>query len=157
MPRFVRSAVTGFNPRARGGRDPELVGFDFTSASFNPRARGGRDDFIPSTSALKSSFNPRARGGRDAHRWGGYVSHGAVSIHAPAGGATSFGFYPINERTGFNPRARGGRDARAVAGWHFAGLFQSTRPRGARPYSRNKSSLYLPVSIHAPAGGATRL
>ena len=34
-------------------------------------------------------------------------------------------------------------------------MFQSTRPRGARPVAINIAAIFLNVSIHAPARGAT--
>ena len=54
-------------------------------------------------------FNPRARAGRD------YVSRSSFIDWA-----------------GFNPRARAGRDLSQACGNILTGLFQSTRPRGAR-------------------------
>ena len=104
----------------------------------------------------------------------------SVSIHAPAWGATrpnGSGFQ--SPRRCFNPRARVGRDhctrnknaaicnvsihapAWGATGDHqrsarFASLFQSTRPRGARPRARARGLACRPVSIHAPAWGATR-
>ena len=55
-----------------------------------------------------------------------------VSIHAPAGGATSVANIAFSYFKGFNPRARGGRDG--------------------VPISMGMAKV---VSIHAPAGGAT--
>ena len=79
----------------------------------------------------------------------------SVSIHAPAWGATPVSRWPSLGRLSFNPRARVGRDL-------FHGMtsrsylsFQSTRPRGARPPATSKSDGISPVSIHAPAWGAT--
>ena len=57
-------------------------------------------------------FNPRARVGRDA---------------APERGASG--------DARFNPRARVGRDGCISIGYGAAEVFQSTRPRGARPPS----------------------
>jgi len=59
--------MTGFNPRARVGRDPHTVSSYYSSGdSFNPRARVGRDGSLAGPEALSSlSFNPRARVGRD--------------------------------------------------------------------------------------------
>jgi len=54
----------------------------------------------------------------------------------------------------FNPRARGGRDDSLLGGM-FASMFQSTRPRGARPEVFAVHYRVF-VSIHAPAGGATK-
>jgi len=56
----------------------------------------------------------------------------AVSIHTPAGGATP-----------------------PMAGLLQQGMFQSTRPQGARPHNFIVSPPSVIVSIHAPAGGAT--
>ncbi len=56
-----------------------------------------------------------------------------VSIHAPARGAT---IVALSNAISYR-------------------LFQSTRPRGARPMARAENVLPDPVSIHAPARGAT--
>ena len=101
-----------------------------------------------------------------------------VSIHAPAWGAT--GILPWAAVSGwrFNPRARVGRDRSAVERLRSMSMFQSTRPRGARPLVLVTRTRALPsfqstrprgarhhrpsvvhgpvrVSIHAPAWGAT--
>jgi len=55
----------------------------------------------------------------------------------------------------FNPRAREGRDNSGVAKMIFPGWFQSTRPRRARPDIVCCRRHIYPVSIHAPAKGAT--
>ena len=57
----------------------------------------------------------------------------------------------------FNPRARGGRDIPSLIPLPVDHLFQSTRPRGARlcPCTIAVIRDRAPVSIHAPAGGAT--
>ena len=96
----------------------------------------------------------RPRGARQAGRRVRGVDRDAVSIHAPAGGATPAGCgtrpsvwfqstRPRGARRGrtwpttfcrcFNPRARGGRDGYHEVGHDLADQFQSTRPRGARP------------------------
>ena len=103
-----RVVVGGFNPRAREGRDlPEFV-MPTVWHCFNPRAREGRDTAEITATCSVLSFNPRAREGRD-HRVQLYNKGWRVSIHAPARGAT-IGTYNL---FGY------------VA-------FQSTRPRGAR-------------------------
>ena len=84
------------------------------------------------------------------------VPQASVSIHAPAGGATSGSAPRCACPRGFNPRARGGRDLVVPSEENVSGLFQSTRPRGARP--RQRAGFFwrsFRVSIHAPAGGAT--
>ena len=61
----------------------------------------------------------------------GYQERYAVSIHAPARGATSI--VVVNDLTdSFNSRARKGRDALKQVGLDFEVEFQFTRPQGAR-------------------------
>ncbi len=122
-------------------------------------------------------FNPRARGGRDPRPMDWPTSESQVSIHAPAGGATNSRIYAGTCDASFNPRARGGRDAVNLCPLGNEQMFQSTRPRGARPCVPIGSATFAkfqstrprgarlhkipfkacrrPVSIHAPAGGAT--
>ncbi len=125
---------SGFNPRARTGRDLLSNIGPGERICFNPRARTGRDQ-PPSTTgshALQVSIHAPARGATDPgflHRDPdpGFQStrpHGArqpgrpgrsagydpVSIHAPARGATSPCPQHISCKWCFNPRARTGRD-----------------------------------------------
>jgi len=58
---------------------------------------------------------------------------GRVSIHAPAWGATRYPEVDFREVKCFNPRARVGRDLATGMMLPMRGMFQSTRPRGARP------------------------
>ena len=99
-----------FNPRARVGRDMRPYRNCRHLGSFNPRARVGRDPWVRSRPPINWCFNPRARVGRDgadqsatsdaqrfqstrprgarpARRWA-WCATWAVSIHAPAWGAT---------------------------------------------------------------------
>ena len=55
----------------------------------------------------------------------------------------------------FNPRAREGRDSERLPGVEGHWMFQSTRPRGARRHTHLLQYIMIPVSIHAPARGAT--
>ena len=76
---------------------------------FNPRARAGRDISISARALWAFGFNPRARAGRD-HDHLRRCGYEAVSIHAPARGATlSIPMFQIKFQC-FNPRARAGRD-----------------------------------------------
>ena len=131
---YAGTPATCFNPRAHEGRD---LG----------KAQGG------GTADRFQSTRPRgARRGRD-----GACQHGGrVSIHAPTRGATRGRGAGTRTRGCFNPRAHEGRDsppspvssARCPVSIHaptrgatwtvldpkaFTALFQSTRPRGARP------------------------
>ena len=191
------SASSGFNPRAREGRDRAARSRCRCPCSFNPRAREGRDPKAKHLARPKFSFNPRAREGRDAgepNSFSWYLFQStrprgarpllglvrrhavAVSIHAPARGATASVFTmpllvlfqstrPRGARPksiqnhavvrGFNPRAREGRDHQHCDGFGIVCRFQSTRPRGARREVGVVQIRRQEVSIHAPARGAT--
>ncbi len=145
--------VSGFNPRARTGRDPPGRCGPPCPICFNPRARTGRDSLQRADSTLRKSFNPRARTGRDVTGRPPCTSTG-VSIHAPARGATCcirMAFLLLRFQS---TRPHGAR--RAMLNINEDDLkFQSTRPHGARlptlwPVRRTHT-----VSIHAPARGAT--
>ena len=75
------SDTSGFNPRARDGR--EVVNTPIHNFScFNPRARDGREP-IPTPCVLGlARFNPRARDGRENLNSYHRVIN-MVSIHAP--------------------------------------------------------------------------
>src|SRR5690606_18304785 len=78
-----------------------------------------------------------------------------VSIRAPAWGATVPGRPGVSIRGCFNPRARVGRDVMLADLPHEAVKFQSARPRGARLPAWLAPPPAAPVSIRAPAWGAT--
>ncbi len=103
---------TGFNPRARKGRDPGGGRDHAPRSGFNPRARKGRDPFVAEDTFLQYLFqSTRPQGARptQSHR---DANAKAVSIHAPARGATTW-FQAIHRPSRrFNPRARKGRDRR---------------------------------------------
>jgi len=118
---------------------------------FNPRARVGRDKPLSVKSLDESFQSTRPRGARlfqEVLRF--YLR---VSIHAPAWGAT---ITPLVSRQefSFNPRARVGRDRIRFCDANGV-MFQSTRPRGARP-NQYRHRHAQNVSIHAPAWGATK-
>ena len=121
---------------------------------FNPRARTGRDLHRSRHAPLAHRFNPRARTGRDLLQGLAHLEH-AVSIHAPARGATSTAMRSPGCTTSFNPRARTGRDHCAALPRWLSHVFQSTRPHGARLEDIGPPVIAGAVSIHAPARGAT--
>ena len=84
--------------------------FEFLTTGFNPRAHVGRDWASSTTNNAPFGFNPRAHVGRDYFESESLDFVVLVSIHAPTWGAT---------------KCRASHDA-------VPGLFQSTRPRGAR-------------------------
>ena len=99
---------------------------------FNPRSREGSDPLCNFACSDRVNFNPRSREGSDG---GGRMVAplDAISIHAPAKGATSVKGVII----------------RVVA------IFQSTLPRRERPNNLMDVHRCKLISIHAPAKGAT--
>ena len=136
------------------GRDwncPKCGGWPNTFQSTRPR--GARPSGIQYLSQRRC-FNPRARVGRDFFK------------------ECYFNRFPC-----FNPRARVGRDFTSLVVYGMTGMFQSTRPRGARLDKGHAGSIFWlfqstrprgarrlwdqsdsgskEVSIHAPTWGAT--
>ena len=122
----------GFNPRARAGRDEnirlerrivDLVSIhapargateapcviDLRSKFQSTRPRGARRGQTYDWQRGRCSFNPRARAGRDLGDGRDLQRRHAVSIHAPARGATHT-YIASSQPGSFNPRARAGRD-----------------------------------------------
>ncbi len=166
-----------FNPRARMGRDGGHRRQDHHRRRFNPRARMGRDDVQGMSFGEVVAFqSTRPHGARQvdiaaktitvavsihAPAWGATGHDYAccvgdrVSIHAPAWGATRPAHRAAPAPRSFNPRARMGRDATLPTFRGRCLRFQSTRPHGARLGIRGRLSGKSIVSIHAPAWGAT--
>ena len=187
----------GFNPRAREGRDArQLANQIFADVSIHAPARGatlqrlqrlslpefqstrprgarptrradspevfGVSIHAPARGATLSSnpqnlcgvcFNPRAREGRDNHVCP-LLPVVTVSIHAPARGATDVGVFRAAIAVFQSTRPRGARPKSARVKLQSL-PFQSTRPRGARLDLPSFCCCYYCVSIHAPARGAT--
>ena len=99
--------------------------------NFNPRSREGSDRQCHNQQYSVSYFNPRSREGSDFPTMDITKVH-AISIHAPAKGATSFPSCKCSSLVNFNPRSREGSDGtcRGIVG-------------------------IKAISIHAPAKGAT--
>ena len=101
-----------------------------SAVSIHAPARGATQ-LTSSRSLLDVRFNPRARAGRDRMQ---PVTLGVdrVSIHAPARGATSV-ICSRSATIGVSIHApRAGRDTQISPSITQSGMFQSTRPRGAR-------------------------
>ena len=120
-------------PRSRAGSDAPEPSRQSDMKCFNPRSRAGSDVRLSSSRRFQTQFQSTLpRGERPPLRMVPTTEH-AVSIHAPARGATAI-FY-----------------LKTQAGW-----FQSTLPRGERPRCHETARQNAAVSIHAPARGATR-
>ena len=78
-----------------------------------------------------------------------------VSIHAPAWGATGTPPGTAFRISCFNPRTRVGCDHPAGYCQGVEDAFQSTHPRGVRHMPEGSPAAGVGVSIHAPAWGAT--
>ena len=110
-----------------------------TSASSCDRFRstlphGERPAHARRSVADASGFDPRSRTGSDRRSACDWLRGIAVSIHAPARGATS-------------------QSQRSALG---SQRFRSTLPHGERPADFDSMQRCADVSIHAPARGATR-
>ena len=97
--------------RPRGARHDRIAAHRAEERFQSTRPRGARPGRARAQRSSGSSFNPRARAGRDLPATILISRRQAVSIHAPARGATrSLPYFP-QVRFCFNPRARAGRDA----------------------------------------------
>ncbi len=168
-----------FNPRPRMGGDRRFPVSGRTLKCFNPRPRMGGDprSALPQCPQCKFQSTP-PHGGRHANC---AIRSGwqKVSIHAPAWGATqarralpasvaSFNPRPrmggdltetnpaLKPAESFNPRPRMGGDRRMPCQGTRRIRFQSTPPHGGRPTAGCFLTPWGPVSIHAPAWGATK-
>ena len=119
---------------ARGATSTAAM-YTFAVPHFNPRTREGCDNAALPAPDVAGDFNPRTREGCDHFNSNGICVADAISIHAPARGATA-----ANNNTARN-----------------AMLFQSTHPRGVRPLVGLEFTIAVWISIHAPARGATGL
>ncbi len=114
---------------------------------------GGRPWQLPRAGA-PVGFNPRPRTGGDDLGDRQELYRHAVSIHAPARGATIAGaLVPRAEGVSIHAPARGATSANTNAS--PGQEFQSTPPHGGRPHGDLRIVAVLKVSIHAPARGAT--
>mgnify|MGYP006931930426 CR=1 FL=1 len=145
------TSATGFNSRAREGRDfsSEMGShgywFQLTRprgarhiqdrnkapmSCFNSRAREGRDATAATGVGTGPRFNSRAREGRDFQPQG-TITLAAVSTHAPARGATCCSAFSARFLEFQLTRPRGARqEVRTCC--TDSPSFQLTRPRGAR-------------------------
>ena len=124
--------IADFNPRSREGSDSRLTLTCLSVIPFQSTLPRGERHCKPNPQGVAGcDFNPRSREGSDLnpkllkYRF-------AISIHAPARGATPPWTY-----------------------WRHLKRFQSTLPRGERHSTGGPTLCSSAISIHAPARGAT--
>ena len=143
-----------FNPRPRTRGDPTIIIQFGLPESFNPRPRTRGDQSEHSYVGINSSFNPRPRTRGDTL---GPIIGGDVMSFNPrprTRGDEVFDWRGPLPKS-FNPRPRTRGDFR-ISWWNPSTLsFQSTPPHEGRRGFRSGRPLGQPVSIHAPARGAT--
>ena len=126
------------------------------ASGFNPRSREGSDVVIFGGVAWMLLFQSTLPRGERPKTLNFFTHIRAVSIHAPARGATVSRCWKARPGRCFNPRSREGSDASKGRQRHRRRTFQSTLPRGERLLMLSLVASILSVSIHAPARGATR-
>ena len=145
-PHFNHAPVRGatgasFSRRSRAG-------------SFNPRTRVGCDRSKSWGVPRRSCFNPRTRVGCDsANRE--FPARARLFQSTHPRGVRRYGHGRRRSVAGFNPRTRVGCDVYRDAAKRGEDMFQSTHPRGVRRRISSPIPSRFPVSIHAPAWGAT--
>ena len=126
-----------------------------SAGCFNPRPRRGGDDLAKNLEFLCLLFQSAPpQGGRRGYQYT-RAARLAVSIRAPAGGATQWSPGSLSRTTSFNPRPRRGGDEIVIDTGDAGFLFQSAPPQGGRRLGHGSDLQTIQVSIRAPAGGAT--
>ena len=149
--------LSGFNPRAREGRDVIPCASSTITAQFqSTRPRGARHSLKAVASSLSEFQSTRPRGARRP-LFSRQAALSQVSIHAPARGATPTAPAVPTIFSSFNPRAREGRDPACSFMDRPSCLFQSTRPRGARPKNATPRNLARWFQSTRPRGARLML
>ena len=122
---------------------------------FNPRSRAGSDQLHTVMATRPRAFQSTLPRGERRPTPAVSSAASAVSIHAPARGATSCSSAWSASTSRFNPRSRAGSDSLADAAQVRSQRVSIHAPaRGATGVNSRQSMPWL-VSIHAPARGAT--
>ena len=151
---FEMSEIISIHAPARGATFNGLVHVD-DLFDFNPRSREGSDVAQAPNQCYHSYFNPRSREGSDS-AGPPAAPPSAISIHAPARGATPS--FPARSRCCryFNPRSREGSDINKRLLPELREISIHAPARGATGVC-GVSARCPTISIHAPARGATWL
>ena len=122
--------------------------------NFNPRARVGRDTGFSAGGTTFRYFNPRARVGRDKKSSPSTAGTGNFNPRARVGRDNAERIEDLIDYIFQSTRPRGARPL-ATPVLVESSQFQSTRPRGARRFELLPKVVVDVISIHAPAWGAT--
>ena len=122
-------------PPRRGRPDPSATLGGLTVFQSTPPRRGRLGHEHPARGTRMFQSTPPRRGRQLRHRV--RPEHAAVSIHAPAKGATTSRHYRGVVPAGFNPRPREGGDCGRATVDSPPPEFQSTPPRRGRPDRRS--------------------
>ncbi len=139
---------------ARGATRLAAAGLRLSPAGFDPRPRTGGDSRHTCRNGDRGRFDPRPRTGGDL--WIGMLAimHEAVSIRAPARGATALAGEVVQRFEFRSAPPHGGR--RSAGAWLLSLLlFRSAPPHGGRRVAGRRVYGQDGVSIRAPARGAT--
>ena len=153
---FVVAISSNFNPRTREGCDP----FDATTAANlclfqSTHPRGVRHILGITLRPIFGFQSTHPRGVRLFKAKGG--QHGkAISIHAPARGATRRIQFQGGPKMYFNPRTREGCDKSVSAIQSPSGFISIHAPARGATTIFSVAFLSMHISIHAPARGATQ-
>ena len=124
-----------FNPRSHEGSDILKLSFAPCAAiSIHAPTRGATIKSLKKICQLRN-FNPRSHEGSDGLPGQRPDESNVISIHAPTRGAT--GTHPRNtcHQNYFNPRSHEGSDQDHRSRQTGTDKFQSTLPRGERPFN----------------------
>ena len=138
------------------GATDKMATWPVLKMGFNPRPRMGGDAMVHTIGLASSCFNPRPRMGGDRSNHG--VPHGlAVSIRAPAWGATLGKTETALVLRSFNPRPRMGGDMSLLAGGLPGNCF-NPRPRmGGDGWPAPRARWPHPFQSAPPHGGRRAL
>ena len=147
-------AYISIHAPAEGATSLHIVQCDVINISIHAPAEGATlyDSFRSILYRFQSTLPRRER----LRCTGEQEGEKEISIHAPAEGATCLfpGIAAVN--INFNPRSRGGSDSVCEDCW-LASMFDfNPRSRGGATEIQMPFFSGSPISIHAPAEGATR-
>ena len=154
-PREPRRPLERFNSRSRVGSDSASSPSTCKPRSFNSRSRMGSDPSKLTYQTGQQTFQFTLPHGERPPPVLTPPRPVPVSIHAPAWGATPTIPAITTRGRGFNSRSRMGSDWPNAHVTTNIALFQFTLPHGERLKGLRWLLGVIPVSIHAPAWGAT--